>query len=261
MRMDETESHKKQAGSAPLVLGILSIVFGILTGVIGFILGIVGIVKSKRALLENPGNTNARNGRTCSALGIAVSCIQIVAAIILSIVLGIGFGQFTEDQGAARRAATQTLEQTTNPPAKERTAISSAIDRAFETKAGIPLNSLGVSKDELINWLFNGAASKITNVSVKTAESDGATITTATVTATITSNNLSDLAQTIQKKLAASNAAPGQTQQDNSKVVKEAMNETPPRTRETSFVMTKRDGKWRVDDAEVDALAYDMYIG
>lgn len=266
--MDRSEAQKQQTGIAPPVLGILSIVFGILTGIVGLVFGIVGITKSNKVLAEDPTDIRARNGKICSTLGIAISCVQMVAALIVSIVFGIGYGHFVEDQGAATRAATQTLEQTTNPSGEERAVLAAAIDKSFTSSIGIPLSSLGVSTDELTGWLFKDATSKITNVSVETNGSGDAAVTQAIVIATVSSHNFNDLTCMIEDKLKApsaftqgSSATMDQRLLEIGTIIKQAMNETALRERETSFTMTKRDGKWRVDDAEAQALAYDMYMG
>ena len=266
--MDQSGAQKQQTGIAPPALGILSIVFGILTGIVGLVFGIVGVTKSKKALAEDPADIRARNGKICSTLGIAISCVQMVAALIVSIVFGIGYGHFVEDQGAATRAATQTLEQTTNPSGEERALLSAAIDKSFTGSIGIPLSSLKVSADELTDWLFKGATSKITNVSVETNGSGDDAVTQATVTAIVSSHNFNDLTRSIEDKLKTSSAflqdSPATMDQrltEIGTIIKQAMNETDLRDSEVSFTMTKRDGKWRVDDAEAQSLAYDMYMG
>ncbi|HBG69470.1 MAG: hypothetical protein A2W93_01345 [Bacteroidetes bacterium GWF2_43_63] len=83
------------ASSAQL-MGILSIVFTFFFTIAGLVLGIVAIVqarKAEEAFNANPGMFNpyslnkAKTGKTCGIIGVVLSGLIIIAAIILVVVL------------------------------------------------------------------------------------------------------------------------------------------------------------------------------
>ena len=74
-----------------LVLGILSIVFCFCYGIIGITLGIIGLVMAKKALklyLAAPDSyteisyRNVKAGRICAIVGLCLSSVYVVIAII-----------------------------------------------------------------------------------------------------------------------------------------------------------------------------------
>lgn len=79
------------------ILGILSIVPGCMCSCLGIILGIVGIVLGSNALKEYDANPsvyseadykNAKNGRTLSIVGIALTIIITILSFIFQIGMG-----------------------------------------------------------------------------------------------------------------------------------------------------------------------------
>ncbi|HPB02020.1 MAG: CCC motif membrane protein [Bacteroidales bacterium] len=83
------------ASSAELI-GILSIVFTFFFTLAGLVLGIVAIVQARKAeetFNANPGMFNpyslnkVKTGKTCGIIGVVLSGLIIVAAIILVVVL------------------------------------------------------------------------------------------------------------------------------------------------------------------------------
>lgn len=79
-----------------LVLGIISIVGSFCYGIVGLICGIIGLIlanKDKKLYLQSPdmfsqssfGTSSA--GRTCSVIGIVLSCLIIIAVIIFIVTI------------------------------------------------------------------------------------------------------------------------------------------------------------------------------
>ncbi|MGB0887760.1 MAG: CCC motif membrane protein [Vicingaceae bacterium] len=84
-----------------LVLGILSIVFCFCYGIPGLILGIIALVMSKKAtaLYNNSPNTysessfkNMKAGRICAIIGLCLSSLYAIVAIIYIAVIGAAIG-------------------------------------------------------------------------------------------------------------------------------------------------------------------------
>ncbi|WP_196890924.1 CCC motif membrane protein [Aureivirga marina] len=80
-----------------LVLGILSILGCFCYGFVGLILGIIAVVMASsglKAYNENPerfnpaGLANLKAGRVCAIIGIALSVIYVISAIIVIILFG-----------------------------------------------------------------------------------------------------------------------------------------------------------------------------
>jgi hypothetical protein len=84
--------------TAVLILGILSILGNCCYGIPGLILGIIAIVlgiKDERLYKANPGRYtaasygNAKAGKICGIIGIVLSCLFVIAIIIVIAVFGL----------------------------------------------------------------------------------------------------------------------------------------------------------------------------
>ena len=90
-------NQKLPNATATLVLGILSIVTCWCYGILGIILGIVALVISKKAVQmykESPESYsdygNVKAGRITAIIGISLSALVIIYAIVMIAFIGIG---------------------------------------------------------------------------------------------------------------------------------------------------------------------------
>lgn len=243
-------------GTAPLVLGILSIVFA---GIIGLVLGIVGVVKSNDVLKVAPQDGKAKGGRICSIIGIVLSALAFIVAVIMIGLLGIGFSIFGGDFSGVNAAANQKLTELTNPSDAEKADIAANLDTAFASGAGISLSDLGVNSADFSNWLFEDASYSITDTQLKTENGKE----TATVTADVKAHSILDLSQVLEKKVSAIDVSKLNTTEEYltviGKAVTESMQETPVTMKTITFTLTKLDGKWQVDPGADEQIAEQIF--
>lgn len=83
--------------TAVLVLGILSIVFCFCYGIIGLIMGIIALVLSNKAMAlynDNSANytlaslNNLKAGKICAIIGVILSALMMVYAIVILAIIG-----------------------------------------------------------------------------------------------------------------------------------------------------------------------------
>ena len=250
---------QEQTGTAPLVLGILSIVF---SGIIGLVLSIIGMKTSASTLAAQPGNGKAKAGRICSIVGLVLSIIALIAAFLLFTVGGIGIGMFIGETDAVNNAASQGLNAIVKPTDAERDELMSKINAAFTASAGCSLEELGITDNEFSTWLFEGADYSITDTSLNTAGGSN----TATVTADVTAHSLDDMSATLASKIESKDQSEYNNMTTTSElfsyigtIVKESMAETPTRTTSVTLTLTKNNGVWQVDEDAAERAAEEIF--
>lgn len=77
----DLDAPKKQAHTASLVIGILSIVLGLLIALAGEILGVIGIVLARK----NRFVYNTKAALICSIIGLVLSIINQILGIMLAL--------------------------------------------------------------------------------------------------------------------------------------------------------------------------------
>lgn len=244
------------SGTAPLVLGILSIVFA---GIIGLVLGIIGVMKSNDVLKVAPENGKAKGGRICSIIGIVCSVVAFVAAVIMIGFLGFGFSVFGGEISKVNDVANQKLAELTNPSEAERAEIATNLDTAFASGAGISLTDLGVSSADFSNWLFEGTSYSIVDTDLKTENGKD----TATVKANVTAHSIMDMSKVLEQKVNAIDVSKLTTTEEYLAIIGQAvtqsMKDTPAATKSVTFTLTKVDGKWQVDAGADQRIAEQIY--
>ena len=93
-------------GTAPLVLGILSIAAATILGwtfigpIAGIVLGILGIVQGGKVLRDEPANGKAKGGRITGIIGLILSILAFIVTIVLTVIIGAAVTQAVEDPDA-----------------------------------------------------------------------------------------------------------------------------------------------------------------
>ena len=243
-------------GTAPLVLGILSIIFA---GLVGLILGIIGVVKSNEVLKAMPDNGKAKGGRICSIVGIVFSVLVFIGTAVAIGLLGLGVGIFGGEIANVNAVANQKLAEITNPSDAERAEIATNLDTAFASGAGISLTDLGVSSADFSNWLFEGTSYSITDTQMRTENGKE----TATVTASVKAHSIMDMSKVLEQKINAIDVSKLNATEEYLSVigqaVTESMRDTPIATKTVIFTLTKVNGTWQVDPGADERIAEQIY--
>jgi hypothetical protein len=82
MQNEFNQGTNEKASVTPLVLGILSFA-GLIIPLVGYILGIAGLVTSNKDL-QKPNSKFGKAGKILSIIGLVVSAINHVLAVILA---------------------------------------------------------------------------------------------------------------------------------------------------------------------------------
>ena len=133
-------------GTAPMVMGILSIVLALLIPVLGAIAGIVlgalGISKGSKVLKENPENGRAKGGKITGIIGLILSILSLIATIFLTAVLGIMITEVAENPDAALEILEQAASEDETGELQE---LVDELKQSSELNSGGAVDSQGTS--------------------------------------------------------------------------------------------------------------------
>lgn len=249
---------EKPSGTAPLVLGILSLVawaflsifFGI-GGIIAIILGIIAIVQSKKVRKADPANGKAKAGKVTGIIGTVLGVLCVIGWIALT---ALGFSLFGNIFGGAQAEADKAIASIVQPSEEEREQMMQEFEEGFES-SGTSLDDLGLTSDDIASWMFDGASYQQTGIQVADSE--------AIVTYSVTTNKFDTLLDAMYD--GASELDPSkitsmsQAYKEIGKVMKSAMDSSTPSTK-TIEVYVENDGTgWKVSDSEMESLLYDIF--
>ncbi len=240
---------EKPSGTAPLVLGILSIVLS--GGIIGIILGILGITQGNKVLKVDAANGKAKAGLFRGFIGMVLSILFLVLYIAT---FAVGCSLLGNMTGGAQAAADDAMAAIVTPSEEDRAAMVEELESGLET-SGVTLDDLGLSGEDIATWMFDSASYTQTGIQVTDAN--------AIVTYEVTSNKFNTLMDAMYDgiyDLDYSNI----TSMDDAykavgKVMKDAMDSSTPTTKEVEVYVTNDGTGWEVDDYEMTSLFNDIF--
>ena len=240
---------EKPSGTAPLVLGILSIVLS--GGVIGIILGILGMTQGNKVLKVDATNGKAKAGKITGIIGMVLSILFLILyiasfAVGCSILGGMATG--------AQTAADEAVASIVNPSEEDRAAMMEEFESGFEA-SGVTLEDLGLTSEDIASWMFDSASYTQTNFQVSNDQ--------GVVTYEVTSNKFETLMDALYDGVAdidySSLGSYDDVYTEIGKVMKDAMNSSTPTTKTIDVYVSNDGSGWEVSDSDMSILLNDIF--
>ena len=233
--------------------------------IVGLILGIVAIAIGSSAYRETQ-ESRAKTGKTCGIVGLVISVLWIVIAIIFSATIlamvssadpsllnSNGSSSIntpatpstpsSDDEAAAMASVQSYLDTNLTFSDSEISTLASEIDSSFSSSTGFGLSQIGVDPNQFAKWLVGDLSGTATSATVKDGE--------GTVTCSITTRDfdyfMTDFQTSVNNLDYSSFSDMDSAYQAIGALMLQSMDSTPVVTRTLDIDVENNLGEWDIE--------------